>query len=81
MLAPQPARRYYATPDAYDDLWHCPQVVHDSLWAYYHFKRTIRTGTLPVALHRSQDGVDQLTVSADFLGTVAMRQIDEIDLP
>jgi pimeloyl-ACP methyl ester carboxylesterase len=29
---------YYATAPANDDLWHCPQGVHDFLRAYYHMK-------------------------------------------
>ena len=29
---------YYSTPPANDDLWHCPQGVHDFLRAYYHMK-------------------------------------------
>ncbi|MDP2065512.1 MAG: alpha/beta hydrolase [Burkholderiaceae bacterium] len=29
---------YYATREANDDMWHCPQGVHDFLRAYYHHK-------------------------------------------
>ncbi|NQW11725.1 MAG: alpha/beta fold hydrolase [Alphaproteobacteria bacterium] len=29
---------YYSTRDANDDMWHCPQGVHDFLRAYYHMK-------------------------------------------
>ncbi len=29
---------YYSTREANDDMWHCPQGVHDFLRAYYHMK-------------------------------------------
>jgi pimeloyl-ACP methyl ester carboxylesterase len=29
---------YYSTPEANDDMWRCPQGVHDFLRAYYHHK-------------------------------------------
>jgi pimeloyl-ACP methyl ester carboxylesterase len=31
-------QRYYSTREANEDMWHCPQGVHDFLRAYYHFK-------------------------------------------
>jgi pimeloyl-ACP methyl ester carboxylesterase len=31
-------QRYYSTPEANEDMWHCPQGVHDFLRAYYHHK-------------------------------------------
>lgn len=38
---PRPRKHYwwhYATRGANDEMWHCPQGVHDFLRAYYHFK-------------------------------------------
>jgi pimeloyl-ACP methyl ester carboxylesterase len=32
---------YYSTPEANDDMWRCPEGVHDFLRAYYHFKSKI----------------------------------------
>jgi pimeloyl-ACP methyl ester carboxylesterase len=29
---------YYSTPEANDDMWRCPEGVHNFLRAYYHFK-------------------------------------------
>ncbi|MCX7009877.1 MAG: hypothetical protein NTY53_21985, partial [Kiritimatiellaeota bacterium] len=29
---------YYSTREANDNMWHCPQGVHDFLRAYYHYK-------------------------------------------
>ena len=31
-------QRYYSTREANEDMWHCPQGVHDFLRAYYHHK-------------------------------------------
>ena len=31
-------QRYYSTREANDNMWHCPQGVHDFLRAYYHMK-------------------------------------------
>lgn len=42
--------RYYATPDANADMWHCPQGVHDFLRAYYHFKSADWTANQPFRL-------------------------------
>jgi len=38
---PRPRKHYqwyYSTRDANENMWHCPQGVHDFLRAYYHFK-------------------------------------------
>lgn len=38
---PRPRKHYqwyYSTREANDDMWHCPQGVHDFLRAYYHHK-------------------------------------------
>lgn len=42
--------RYYSTPDANPDMWHCPQGVHDFLRAYYHFKSADWTANQPFRL-------------------------------
>lgn len=41
---------YFATPGANDDMWHCPQGVHDFLRAYFHFKSGDWPGNRPFEL-------------------------------
>jgi pimeloyl-ACP methyl ester carboxylesterase len=41
---------HYAQPEANDDMWRCPQGVHDFLRAYYHFKSADWTGNRPFPL-------------------------------
>ena len=41
---------YYATREANEDMWHCPQGVHAFLRAYYHVKSADWTQNLPVPL-------------------------------
>ena len=41
---------YYSTPEANDDMWRCPQGVHDFLRAYYHFKSADWPGNRPFPL-------------------------------
>ncbi|MFA7667583.1 MAG: alpha/beta hydrolase, partial [Burkholderiaceae bacterium] len=38
---------YYADPQANEDMWHCPQGVHDFLRAYYHVKSADWPGNTP----------------------------------
>lgn len=40
-------QRFYALPEANDDMWHCPQGVHDFLRAYFHFKSADWSGNQP----------------------------------
>lgn len=50
---PRPRKHYqwhYATREANDELWHCPQGVHDFLRAYYHHKSADWPGNRPEAL-------------------------------
>jgi pimeloyl-ACP methyl ester carboxylesterase len=50
---PRPRRHYqwfYSTREANDDMWRCPQGVHDFLRAYYHFKSADWTGNTPYRL-------------------------------
>jgi pimeloyl-ACP methyl ester carboxylesterase len=49
---------YYSTPQANDDLWHCPQGVHDFLRAYYHMKSADWTANQPHSL--AAWGADEL---------------------
>ena len=41
---------YYSTRPANEDMWHCPQGVHDFLRAYYHHKSADWTGNQPFQL-------------------------------
>ena len=41
---------YYSTREANDDMWHCPQGVHDFLRAYYHHKSADWAANNPVPL-------------------------------
>ncbi len=41
---------YHATREANDDMWHCPQGVHDFLRAYYHQKSADGSGNRPEPL-------------------------------
>ena len=54
MLAlPRPRKHYqwyYSTRPANENMWHCPQGVHDFLRAYYHFKSADWAGNQPVRL-------------------------------
>lgn len=43
-------RWYYSTREANDDMWHCPQGVHDFLRAYFHFKSGDWRGNEPFPL-------------------------------
>ncbi|MBL8351801.1 MAG: alpha/beta fold hydrolase [Burkholderiaceae bacterium] len=50
---PRPRKHYqwhYATREANDDLWRCPQGVHDVLRAYYHHKSADWPGNRPEPL-------------------------------
>jgi pimeloyl-ACP methyl ester carboxylesterase len=51
LAALSPPRRhyqwYYSTREANEDMWHCPQGVHDFLRAYYHFKSADWPGNRP----------------------------------
>ncbi|MCM5571253.1 alpha/beta hydrolase [Burkholderiaceae bacterium FT117] len=51
LAALDPPRRhyqwYYSTREANDDMWRCPQGVHDFLRAYYHFKSADWPGNRP----------------------------------
>ena len=38
---------YYSTREANNDMWHCPQGVHDFMRAYYHHKSADWTGNNP----------------------------------
>lgn len=42
--------RYYSTPDANDNMWHCPAGVHDFMRAYYHHKSADWSGNRPYRL-------------------------------
>jgi pimeloyl-ACP methyl ester carboxylesterase len=47
---PRPRKHYwwyYATREANDDMWRCPQGVHDFLRAYFHFKSADWPGNRP----------------------------------
>jgi pimeloyl-ACP methyl ester carboxylesterase len=47
---PRPRKHYqhhYSTREANDEMWHCPQGVHDFLRAYYHMKSADWPGNLP----------------------------------
>jgi pimeloyl-ACP methyl ester carboxylesterase len=41
---------YYATREANENMWHCPQGVHDFLRAYYHCKSADWAGNRPAPL-------------------------------
>jgi pimeloyl-ACP methyl ester carboxylesterase len=41
---------YYSTRAANEDMWHCPQGVHEFLRAYYHFKSADWPGNAPFPL-------------------------------
>ena len=41
---------YYATREANEDMWRCPQGVHDFMRAYYHFKSADWPGNRPFPL-------------------------------
>jgi pimeloyl-ACP methyl ester carboxylesterase len=43
-------QRYYTTPEADHDMWHCAQGVHDFLRAYYHHKSADWTANKPFRL-------------------------------
>lgn len=43
-------RWYYATREANEDMWHCPQGVHDFLRAYFHHKSGDWLGNEPFTL-------------------------------
>jgi pimeloyl-ACP methyl ester carboxylesterase len=43
-------RWYYATREANEDMWHCPQGVHDFLRAYFHHKSGDWPGNAPFTL-------------------------------
>jgi len=43
-------RWYYSTREANDDMWHCPQGIHDFLRAYFHVKSGDWRGNDPFAL-------------------------------
>lgn len=50
---PQPRKHYrwyYATREANEDMWHCPQGVHDFLRAYFHHKSGDWPGNEPFPL-------------------------------
>jgi pimeloyl-ACP methyl ester carboxylesterase len=50
---PRPRKHYafyYSTREANDNLWHCPQGVHDFLRAYYHVKSADWPHNQPVPL-------------------------------
>lgn len=50
---PRPRKHYwwyYATREANDDMWRCPQGVHDFLRAYFHFKSGDWPGNEPFPL-------------------------------
>ncbi|KQW17362.1 alpha/beta hydrolase [Afipia sp. Root123D2] len=50
---PRPRKHYqwfYSTREANDDMWRCPQGVHDFLRAYYHFKSADWAGNTPYRL-------------------------------
>ena len=54
LAALDPPRRhyqwYYSMREANEDMWHCPQGVHDFLRAYYHVKSADWPGNQPVRL-------------------------------
>ncbi|NLD67343.1 MAG: alpha/beta hydrolase [Limnobacter sp.] len=54
LAALTPPRRhyqwYYATRQANEDMWRCPQGVHDFMRAYYHFKSADWPGNRPFPL-------------------------------
>lgn len=50
---PRPRKHYqwyYSTREANDNIWHCPQGIHDFLRAYYHFKSADWNQNKPFAL-------------------------------
>ena len=50
---PRPRKHYqwyYSTRPANENMWHCPQGVHDFLRAYYHFKSADWKGNTPFPL-------------------------------
>ena len=51
---------YYSTREANEDMWHCPQGVHDFLRAYYHHKSADWKQNQPVPLKSwTADGIGQ----------------------
>ncbi len=49
-------QRYFATREANENIWHCPQGVHDFLRAYYHHKSADWNGNQPQPLHSPAAG-------------------------
>lgn len=43
-------RWYYSTPEANEDMWHCPQGIHAFLRAYFHYKSGDWPGNKPFPL-------------------------------
>jgi pimeloyl-ACP methyl ester carboxylesterase len=43
-------QRHYSAREANDEMWHCPQGLHDFLRAYYHMKSADWPGNRPFAL-------------------------------